>query len=143
MADAVDDADGGDSAADDGQNADGEVVEGGVLFFVDDVDRLDLCEEVDLLEGLVAWRLPRSQRIPILFSSLNKRAIFIKHNRNNFQVIEKVNLIVLLRKVLNELPRRNISLQILNVVLDHFGLVGDGEVEEVVAQAELQSLELV
>lgn len=120
MADAVDNTDGGDGAADDGQNADCEVVEGGVLFFVDDVDRLDLCVEVDLLEGLVARRLSSSQRVPVLVSSLHKRAILIKHDRNNFQMIVKVNLLFLLRKVLHELPRRNIALQILYVILNNF-----------------------
>ena len=137
MADAIDDTDGGDGAADDGQNADGEVVEGGVLFFVDDVDWLDLCVEVDLLEGLVARRLPSSQRVPVLVPSLHKRAILIKHNRNNFQMIVKVNLLILLRKVLHELPCRNISLQILDVILNNFWLVGDREVEKIVPQPEL------
>jgi hypothetical protein len=45
---------GGDCTTNDGQDTDGQVVERGVLFFIDDVNGLDFCEEMNFLERLIA-----------------------------------------------------------------------------------------
>ena len=57
---AIDDTDGGDGTTDDGQDTDGQVVERGVLFFVDDVNGFDFGVEMNFLERLVTRGLAGS-----------------------------------------------------------------------------------
>ncbi len=68
VTDAVDDSDRRHRAAHNGQYVDGQVIEWGVFPFVDDVDGLDFCVEMNLLEWLVAVGLPRPQWVPVLLS---------------------------------------------------------------------------
>lgn len=58
-------------------------------------------------------------------------------------MIVKVDFIFFLSEVLNEFSCGQVSFQILNVVFDDFGFVGDGEVEEVIAKTELKGFEFV
>ena len=88
---------------------------------------------MNFLKLLIAGRLSRPQRIPILLPRLNIATILIKDNGNNFQVIIKVNFLVICSEVLDEWSTGDVSLQVFDVVLDHFGFVGDWEVEGVVA----------
>lgn len=57
---AIDYTDGSDCSTDDGQNTDGQVVEGGILLFVDDVNGFDFGVEMNFLEWLVARGLASS-----------------------------------------------------------------------------------
>lgn len=120
MAEAVNNTDSGDCAAYDCQNADGQVVKRGVLLFVDDVDGLDFGVEVYFLEGLVALGLSSSQGVPVLFPSLNEAAVFVEHNRNDFEVVVEVDFLVFLAEILHEFPSGQVAFQIFDVVLDDF-----------------------
>ena len=53
MAYAINKTYGGDCATNDGQYADGQVVERGVLFFIDNVNGLDFCVKMNFLERLI------------------------------------------------------------------------------------------
>ncbi len=70
-------------------------------------------------------------------------ALFIKHDRNNFQVVVKVHSFLLFGEILNELASGNISLEVPDVLLYDFWLVGDGEVEGIVSQSELKQFQFI
>lgn len=143
MTDAVYDSYCGHGAADDGQDAYSQIVQRRVLFLVNDVDGFNFSEKINFLERFVTLSLASSQRVPVFFSCFYKAAFLIKHNRNYFQVIVKVNLFVNVCEVLDEFSAGDISFQILDVLLHHFGLVCNREIKGVVSQAELENVQFV
>ncbi len=58
-------------------------------------------------------------------------------------MVVKVNFLLFLAEVLDELSGRQVVLQILNIVLHNFGLVRDRKVKKVIAQSKLKSLKFI
>jgi hypothetical protein len=61
----------------------------------------------------------------------------------NLDVVQKVNFVALCLVVLDISAVVDISFQKLDIVLNVFGLMGNGEVEAVVAQSETQPIQTV
>ena len=112
------------------------------MFFVNDVYRLNLRQKHHLLERFIRWTHSWPQRISIILTSLLFAIPFYNH-RNYLNMIQKVDLLVLILKILNHGSIVKISLKILDIVLNILWFVSDRKVKSVVAQSKTQSLQSI
>ena len=134
---AIDDTNGRNCTTNDSQDTDGQVVKRRVLLFIYDVDGLDFSVEMNLLIWFVALSDTCSQRVSIFFTCLYQSAVFIEDNRNDFEMVVKINFFFTFGKVLDELSSGKVSLQVLDVFLYGFWFVGNREIKHVISQTEL------
>lgn len=112
------------------------------MFFVNDVYRLNLSQKHHLLKRLIRWTHSWPQRISIILTSLLLAIPFYNH-RNYLNMIQKVYLLVLILKILNNGSVVKISLKIFDIVLNILWFVSNRKVKSVVAQSKTQSLQTI
>lgn len=132
MAEGVEKADGCDGASDDCEQLPDEFVELRLMLAVHDVDGLDLCHEHKLGERLIRPGGSSPQRISVILTA-RLLLVPLDHHWDNLYMVQEIDSSFLSRVVLNHCSVVDISLEILNIVLDVLGLMGDREVEDVVA----------
>lgn len=143
MAEGVDQAERGHSASDNGQDADDEAVKMGLVLAIDDVDGLNFRHEHDSFDRIVGEiDHTRAQGVSVVLLILLPVGAFDNH-WNDLQVVEVILPALLFLEILHKLPRLDIALQLLDVVLDILGLVGNWKVEVLASIAEGKVIDLV
>lgn len=134
VTDGVEDTDGGDCPSHYCQDLPNQIIDCWLMLSVGDIDGLYFGHKHGLLSGLVAVSPPRPDRVPVVLAVL--LVVALNNYRNDLEVIEEVELLPLGLEILHDLPCVEVALQLVDVALDVLALVGDGEVEGIVAQTE-------
>ena len=113
------------------------------MLAIDDVDGLNFRHEHDSFNRIVGEiDHTRAQGVSVVLLVLLAVSAF-DNNWNDLQVVEVILPALLFLEILHKLPRLDISLQLLDVVLDIFGLVGNWKVEVLASIAEGKVIDLV